>query len=78
MTLAEILADGEELCAAIVDVEQDRAPDILVGAALVGYALVHLPRLLKIAKAAVEMRSFIAHDTSDMAQTTPSGLCRSV
>jgi hypothetical protein len=52
--LDKIIADGEELCAAIVDVEPDRAPDILVNAALVGYARQHLPTLLAVARAAVE------------------------
>lgn len=54
MTLAEIVADGKELCAAVVDVEPDRAPAFLVDAALVGYARQHLARLLAIAEAAVE------------------------
>lgn len=59
-SLAEIVADGKELCAAVVDVEPDRAPDILVNAALVGYARQHGPRLLAVAEAAVEMRGALA------------------
>lgn len=55
MTLAEIVADGKELCAAVVDVEPDRAPAFLVDAALVGYARQHLARLLAVAEAAVEI-----------------------
>lgn len=59
MTLAEIIEEGERL-----EREATRHTD---GDLKCGrQALRLLPSLLAVAKAAVEMRTFIAHDTSDM------------
>jgi hypothetical protein len=57
LTLAEIVQEGERL----LDREHYHT-DV----ELSGYFYQHGPALLAVARAAVEMRSFIAHDTSDM------------
>ena len=67
MTLAEIIEEGERLIAArTMSPQHSMTHYIEAGTDLARFMVRYGPALLAVAKAAVEMRTFIAHDTSDM------------